>query len=247
METPAHFEKQMAQVIWDNRWKKHTAFETFLKGRLTREGTAVFAMEHCVFADEFPRWFASIIANCPAADVRQYMIENMYVEEVKDPTITTSHYESMVDFAEALGFERKAIYAYRGRPYTKMALAYWDRAARALPWLEAFATVGGLEAARGGAVGRLGNTVAFTRRLWEPLGLPAKALEHWSAGEAADIPEGGHADMTLKILAKYADTDDKQRRVLECLEETMQIRWYHFDLIGRDATAASGGPTSAAA
>jgi pyrroloquinoline quinone (PQQ) biosynthesis protein C len=247
METPEQFEKTMAKVLWENRWKRHTTFETWLETRLDRPGAAVFAIEHCVFADEFPRWFASIIANCPAADVRQYMIENMYVEEVEDPTITTSHYESMVDFAVALGFERSYVYAYKGRPYTKMALAYWERAARALPWLEAFATVAGLEAARGGAVGRLGNTVAFTRRVWEPLGLPAKALEHWSAGEAADIPEGGHADMTLKILSKHADTEEKRKRILACLAETMQIRWYHFDLIGRDAMAASGGPSSTAA
>ncbi|MGE5538596.1 MAG: TenA family transcriptional regulator [Gemmatimonas sp.] len=240
MESREQFEKHMAQVLWENRWKRHSTFEVWVKNHLSREGAGVFAMEHCVFADEFPRWFASIIANCPEADARHYMIENMYVEEVEDPTITTSHYESMVDFTEALGFKRSDIYAYKGRPYTKMALAYWDRAARALPWLEAFATVGGLEAARGGAVGRLGNTVAFTRRVWEPLGLSAKALEHWSAGEVADIPEGGHADMTLKILSKYATTEEKQQRVLACLAETMQIRWHHFDLIGRDAMKASG-------
>jgi pyrroloquinoline quinone (PQQ) biosynthesis protein C len=237
----------MARVIWENRWKKHSTFEIWMQSKLDRPGSAVFALEHCVFADEFPRWFASIIANCPVGEVRQYMIENMYVEEVQDPTITTNHYESMVDFAVGLGCDRTFVYGYRGRPYTKMALAYWDCAARTRPWLEAFATVAGLEAARGGAVARLGNTVAFTRRFWEPLGLPDKALEHWSAGEVADMPEGGHADMTLKLLAKHADSEEKQAKVLACLAETMQVRWLHFDLIGRDAMAASGGPNSAAA
>jgi pyrroloquinoline quinone (PQQ) biosynthesis protein C len=247
METSAQFEKTMAKVIWENRWKQQTSFESWVQTKLDRAGSAVFALEHCVFADEFPRWFASIIANCPEGEVRRYMIENMYVEEVQDPTITTNHYESMVDFAVGLGYERSFVYRYKGRPYTKMALAYWDRAARTLPWLEAFASVAGLEAARGGAVARFGNTVPFTRQLWEPLGLAPKALEHWSAGEVADIPEGGHADMTLKLLAKYADSDDKQRTVLARLAETMQVRWFHFDLIGRDAIAASGGPSSAAA
>jgi pyrroloquinoline quinone (PQQ) biosynthesis protein C len=240
MESPEKFEQTMAHVIWENRWKRHTLFETWLLGHMNRKGASVFALEHCVFADEFPRWFGTIIGNCTAMDVRQYMIENMYIEEVRDPTINTGHYESMVDFAVALGFDRKLVYAYKGRPYTKMALAYWDRAARAMPWLEAFATVAGLEAARGPAVAKLGNTIALKRKLWEPLGLPDKAVEHWAAGEIADIPEGGHGDLTLKLLAKHADTDEKQKSVLNCLAETMQIRWFHFNQIGCDALKESG-------
>ena len=46
--------------------------------------------------------------------------------------------------------------------------------------------------------------------------------------------------MTLKILARHADSADKQSRVLALLQETMQIRWLHFDNIGRDALKASG-------
>ena len=239
--TPSvEFEAQMAQVVWDTRWKEHNAFDFWLQNHMNRPGAAVFALEHTVFADEFPRWFGNIIGNCPELDVRQYMIENMYVEEVTDPTISTGHYESMVDFCVALGSERAAVYAYKGRSYTKMALAYWDRASRAWPWLEAFAAVAGLEAARGPAVARLGNIASLNRKVWEPLGLPDEALSHWSAGEVADFPEGGHGDMTLKILSKYADTADKQAIVLALLEETMRIRWFHFDQIGRDALTASG-------
>jgi hypothetical protein len=54
------------------------------------------------------------------------------------------------------------------------------------------------------------------------------------------MPEGGHGDMTLKTLAKYADIAEKQGRVLDLLTETMQIRWFHFDHIGRDALVESG-------
>jgi len=234
------FEDRMVDVVWNTRWKTHTAFETWLLDDMSREGASVFAMEHCVFADQFPRWFGTIIGNCPEMDARQYMIENMYVEEVLDPTIQTGHYESMVDFAVALGHERETVYAYQGRTYTKMALAYWDRASRAWGWLDAFAAVAGLEAARGPAVAAKGNIASLNRSVWEPLGLDEKALEHWSAGEVADMPEGGHGDMTLKILARHANSEDRQDRVLALLEETMQIRWFHFDQIGRDAYAATG-------
>ena len=239
------FEDEMAKVIWKHRWETPNVWEVYLRNHLSREGAAVFALEHCVFADNFPRWFGSIIGNCPHLDARQYMIENMYVEEVSDPTIGRGHYESMVDFAEALGFDRDYVQAYGGRPYTKMALAYWDSASRSKPWLEAFAAVGGLEAARGPSVKRLGHTTPHNRESWAPLGLPESALAHWKAAESADFPEGGHGDATMKILAKYADSAEKQEVVLATLAESTQIRWFHFDQIGRDAFQASKLPLPA--
>jgi hypothetical protein len=120
------------------------------------------------------------------------------------------------------------------------AKARFTRAWPCWPWLEAFAAVCGLEAARGPAVSKIGKVNKLRRAIWEPLGLPEEALAHWSAGEAADFHEGGHGDMTLKVLAEYADTEDAQARVLEVIEETTQVRWYHFDQIGRDALKASG-------
>ena len=236
---PEAFEEEMARVIYKNRWSTPNTWEVYLRNHLTHDGARVFALEHTVFANFFPRWFGNIIGNCPHLAVRQYMIENMYVEEVNDPTIDRGHYESMVDFTEALGFDREFIYGYRGKPYTKMALAYWDSAARGRPWLEAFAAVGGLEAARGPAVKRLGTVTPHNRESWAPLNLPEEALAHWHAGAVADFPEGGHGDMTLKILAKYAVDEEQQAVVLATLEESTQIRWFHFDQIGRDAYEAS--------
>lgn len=234
------FERKMAKVIWQNRWKNFSAFDDWIDHHFCREGAAVFAREHCVFARHFPRWFGAMISNCPEMAVRQYMIDNMYVEEVKDPGISTSHYDSMANFAVALGFKRKFIDTYEGAIYTRMALAYWDRASRAWPWLEAFAAVAGLEGARGPLVKKMGRTRPMNRDVWGRLGLNDKAMEHWQAADEADLPEGGHGDMCLKILARYADTGEKRARVLAILEESMQVRWYHFDAIGREAIAASG-------
>lgn len=239
------FEHKMAKVIWQNRWKKFSAFDDWIDHHFCKEGAAVFAREHCVFARHFPRWFGAMISNCPEMAVRRYMIDNMYVEEVKDPGISTSHYDSMANFAVALGFKRKFIDTYEGAIYTRVALAYWDRASRAWPWLEAFAAVAGLEGARGPLVKKMGRTRPMNRAVWGRLGLNAKAMEHWQAADEADLPEGGHGDMCLKILAKYADTKEKRARVLAILEESMQVRWFHFDAIGRDAIAASANRANA--
>jgi pyrroloquinoline quinone (PQQ) biosynthesis protein C len=240
METQEQFEAHMAQVIWDNRWKEESAYEIFVKDHMCREGAKIYAKEHCVFADHFPRWFGAVAASCPHADARRYMIENMYVEEVNDPTISQGHYESLVDFGVALGFDRDFLYNYKGAVYTRLALAYWDRATRAWPWIEGFAAVAGLEAARGPAVLRLGGTRPNSRATFRALKLDEKDVAHWAAAETADYGDDGHGDMTLKILSKYARTDAQQARVLEVLAETMQVRWFHFDCIGRDSLKAAG-------
>ncbi|MFB3054592.1 MAG: hypothetical protein ACE1ZY_04635, partial [Alphaproteobacteria bacterium] len=60
MESPESFEQHMAQVIWDNRWKNPHALQIWVENYMDRAGAAVFALEHCVFADHFPRWFGSI-------------------------------------------------------------------------------------------------------------------------------------------------------------------------------------------
>lgn len=234
------FEERMAQTIWENRWKNHTAYETFIQNHMCIEGAKVYAREHAVFADHFPRWFGSMVANCPSLSARAYMIENMYVEEVTDPEVENGHYESLIDFGVALGYDRDFLYNYKGAIYTRLALAYWERATRAWPWLEAFAAVAGLEAARGPLVLKHGNCVPNNRSVFRPLGLPEEALAHWSAAEAADYSSGGHGDMTLKILSEHAKSDEQQERILEVLAETMQVRSYHFDQIGRDALIAAG-------
>ncbi len=240
MESREAFEKHMAFVIWQNRWKNHTAYELFVTKHMNREGAQVYAREHSVFADHFPRWFGNVVANCPILSARRYMIENMYVEEVNDPTIDNGHYESLLDFAEALGLERESLRSYQGRIYTRLCLAYWDRATRSWPWLEGFAAVAGLEAARSPLVLKHGNCVPNNRSVWKPLGLPESAMSHWSAAEVADYGTEGHGDMALRILSEHANTDSQRQRVLDVLAETMQVRSYHFDCIGREALAAAG-------
>jgi pyrroloquinoline quinone (PQQ) biosynthesis protein C len=245
MESREAFEQHMAQTIWDNRWKNHTSYELFISKHMCREGAAIYAREHCVFAQHFPRWFGSIVASCPDMAARKYMIENMYVEEVNDPTIDNGHYESLVDFAVALGHDRDFIYNYKGQIYTRLCLAYWDRATRAWPWMEGFAAVAGLEAARSPTVLKLGKALPNNRSVFRSLNLDEKDLSHWSAAETADFGSDGHGDMTLQILSEHATSDEKQARILEVLTESMQVRSYHFECIGRESLIASGVPLEA--
>src|SRR5919109_1449009 len=101
MRSAEQFKEAILDVLEEGRWTVPTLLETYNANHMTREGARVYALEHCVFAANFPRWLTNIAGNCPILEVRQYLIQNAFVEEVRDPTIVTGHYESLVDFAVA--------------------------------------------------------------------------------------------------------------------------------------------------
>lgn len=242
MRTPDQFQDAILDIFAELRWgDPATLWEEFRANNLTREGARIYALEHCVFAANFPRWLANITGNCPHLEVRQYLIGNMFVEEVKDPTIVTGHYESLVDFAVALGVDRQYVYSYTGAPVTKMRITYCDWVSRTKPWIEGFAAIAGNEAARGKhMIKRVGERARTSRNLWKALGLSNQALAHWDAADEADSQDGGHGDEPLEILKKYADTAEKQEACLEAIRERQLVNRVWFDQIGLWAYEASG-------
>jgi len=241
MRSAEQFKETILDVLQEERWTVPTLLETYNVNHMTREGARVYALEHCVFAANFPRWLTNIAGNCPILEVRQYLIENAFVEEVRDPTIITGHYESLVDFAVALGLDRDYIYNYQGAPITKMRITYCEYVSRYRPWLEAFASIAGNEVARGKAmIKRVGERARTSRKNWDKLKLNDKALAHWDAADEADSSDGGHGDAPLAILAKYADTNEKQDACLEAIRDRQHINRIWMDQIGAWSYEASG-------
>lgn len=72
------------------------------------------------------------------------MIENMYVEEVVDPTVKTPPYESPARFGLASGLTRKNVAEDEPLPATIMAINCWDNVGKTKSWLEACAAICGI-------------------------------------------------------------------------------------------------------
>ena len=143
----------------------------FVNKHLTVEGARIFTPEHTYFAEHFPRWFGNVIGNCPEIEPRAYMIGNMYVEEVDDPTIHDTHHGSMVTFGEGLGMTREQVLNHVPSIPMRMGIHYWDNISRTRPWLEGFAAVGSLELTNHGELAsRYGEIALNARKKWEPLG-----------------------------------------------------------------------------
>jgi pyrroloquinoline quinone (PQQ) biosynthesis protein C len=239
--SPDQFQEAILDLLQELRWDTPTYLETYNREHLTREGGRVYALEHCVFAANFPRWLLNVAGNCPHLEVRKYLIENAYVEEVKDPTITTGHYESLVDFAVALGLDRDYVLGYQGAPITKMRIQFCDHVSRYRPWLEGFACVAGNEVARGkNMIRRVGERARTSRKTWDSLKLSEEALAHWDAADEADSSEDGHGDAPLKFLKQYADTEEKQQACLDIMRDRQMVNRLWSDMIGVWAFEASG-------
>jgi len=231
--------EDVLQAVANAWWEKSPRMMEFINRHLNREGAAFFAREHTFFAAHFPRWFGNIIGNCPFLSVRRYMIANMYVEEVKDPTIDDTHYESMVKFGEGLGLRREEILGYVPSIPMLMAVHYWDNVSRTKPWLEAFAAIGGLELTNHGELAaRYGQSPLNSLKNWAPLGLDREFLTHWEAADAADPHAGGHSEETVRILVEHVDSRREAETVLAALTQSIDVFRYVYDLIGDRAIAA---------
>ena len=231
--------EELLDVVGKSWWEGRNLLIEFVKKHLSVEGARIFALEHCAFAAHFPQWFGNIIANCPFIEARRYMIENMYVEEVRDPTIAEGHYESLVKFGLGLGLKREEIIHYQPSISMRMALHYWDNVSRTKPWLEGFAAIGGLEVSNHAELAaRYRQIPLVSKKIWQPLGLPDEALTHWQAAEVADPHEGGHGEETLRILIQYARSKEEEARVKSSLGESVSVFRFQYDQIGKAAIEA---------
>jgi pyrroloquinoline quinone (PQQ) biosynthesis protein C len=231
------YKEHIRSMVGEIYWESPPAMYLFQREYMSRDGALLFALEHCQFTDKFPRWFGNIIANCPFIDARAYMIENMFVEEVKDPTIDVGHNESMWMFAKALGASEQRIREYVPMIVTTMALHYFDNVSRTRPWLEAFAAIACLEMLTNAALAaRYGQIPGNSSKPWAKLGLQREAMSHWSAAEHADHGVGddgpGHGEDALALLARYAVTEQDQDRAAAALRESILVHKYQYHQIG---------------
>lgn len=222
--------------VW---FEDNPKFFAFMAKHLSIGGARVFTLEHAVFADHFPRWFANVIARCPHIEARKYMVENMYVEEVEDPTVKEGHYDSLIKFGVALGLTREQIVNHDPMPATLMAINYWDNAGKINSWLEGFAAVCGLEISNNPEVcARYNVKSPVLKECWEPLGLPDEALTHWKSATAADTGEESHSEEPIRILIEFARTDEDEQRVLKALRDSYRVKRFHRDVVAEAAIIA---------
>ena len=212
------------------------------EGGLTVEGGKRFVLERNWFNRSWPRWLASIVANCPHKDVNRYLISNMYEEGVCDARVGTDHNDLLMRLGEAVGLTRQEIHDYPASPVTVAATSYWENVARTRPWLEAFATFACLEirTSRQAMGPHYQGRRTRSSDAWAKLRVPPEALETFTNHEAADEDHGYEA---LALLLKYADSEQSQERIRHAIRESLTVERMFKNNIGnlmQNAGASDG-------
>lgn len=117
---------QLNIIISEHHLLKHTYYQAWSKGELSREDLQCYAAQYYKQVDSFPRFISSVHANCPIIKVRKELLKNLLDEEgdVDHPTLWRQ-------FGEGLGVTQEQMLNDTLLPETKtMVDTYYDLAKR---------------------------------------------------------------------------------------------------------------------
>jgi pyrroloquinoline-quinone synthase len=215
--TAANFRVELEQTVRNRHSRAHPFTELWVSGKLTRSQLGQWAIQQWHFIANFSQYMAGIYARCPVRDVRDYLLENMWEEELA----ATRHSEYLVSFAAACGISREGFMATGPLPTTE-ALADWCRA-RAFydHWIIAAAALNiGLESQVVGIMERV------TPPLTEKYGFAGADIGYFEVHWKTDAI---HSARAYELVSKHATTPELQSECLARVARATDMRWLFTD------------------
>lgn len=90
---------RLNQIIADRHLLKHTFYQAWSKGELSREILQKYAAQYYHQVGTFPRFISSVHMNCPEIEARKVLVENLVDEEIHGK----DHPALWTQFAEGMG------------------------------------------------------------------------------------------------------------------------------------------------
>src|SRR2546428_4359442 len=115
----SEFRTQLENAVSARHSRMNPFTERWVSGDLTRQQLGAWVCQHYQYVSQFPRWCAAVYAECPDADARDFLLENIVEEESG-----TKHVDLLVRFGEACGVGRREVETARQLPTTR-ALTAW--------------------------------------------------------------------------------------------------------------------------
>jgi pyrroloquinoline-quinone synthase len=188
--------------------------ETWVKGELTRAQMGAWAAQHYQYVCQFPRWCAAVYAECPHADARDFLLENIVEEESG-----TKHVDLLARFAEACGVSRAEVERTVQLPTTR-ALTAWCYETAHRPFTEA---------AAGLLVGLESQVPGIYRRNLPPLkplyGFTDHEIEFFTVHIEVDEV---HGERGYEIVEQYATTPEERTRAIDAVRQATEMRWQYM-------------------
>ena len=91
MTTATPFRTRLENAVNARHSRLNPFTEKWVNGELTRGQLASWVCQHYQYVSQFPRWCATIYGNCPDADARDFLLENIIEEESRDQARRPPH------------------------------------------------------------------------------------------------------------------------------------------------------------
>jgi pyrroloquinoline-quinone synthase len=185
------------------------------EGRLSKDHFAFWVAQHLHYVGHFSEWLGAMFADCPYKDARDFLLQNMWEEEMGTP-----HTELLIRFGEACGWSRDRILSTTSLP-TTTALRFWcENLAKSHDFVGASAAlIVGLESQTPGI---------YTRQLpplREKYGFTEDETVFFDVHIVSDVV---HGERGYQIVERHSTTPEKQVEAAEAVREATAMRWQYM-------------------
>jgi len=221
------FRAALEKAIEGNAVAKAPFTTMWANGDLTKEHFARWVEQHYAYVGPFAEYLAYVYANCPHEDARDFLLQNMWEEELGGDR----HTELLIRFGEACGTTRERIVSMKELLPETIGLQSWCyRMAMRENFLYATAAL---------VVGLESQVPSIYRRqtptLREKYGFTDEEVEFFDLHIVSDEI---HGERGYQIVLEYARTAEEQQRCIRIVEEATKMRRMYLAGISREFLGA---------
>ena len=218
-ENMGPFRVQLQAAVNARHSRMNPFTEKWVNGELTRAQLGAWVCQHYQYVSQFPRWCATVYGDCPDADARDFLLENIVEEESG-----VKHVDLLIRFGEACGVSRHDVETARQLPTTR-ALTAWCYETSRQPFHVA---------AAGLLVGLESQVPGIYRRNLPPLkshyGFNDREVEFFAIHIEADEV---HGERGYQIVERHCTTPARSAEALEQVRQATEMRWQYMSGLHR--------------
>jgi pyrroloquinoline-quinone synthase len=215
------------EIIAERSLLKHPFYQVWQKGELTMDALRGYACQYYHHVEAFPRYVSGAHTNCDNLADRQELLENL-VEEESGPK---NHPELWIQFGEALGLDRSDMTDVTPLPETAECDETFTRITRDSGFVPAIAALYAYES----QVPEVAGTKMEGLKEFYGINTP-DALRFFVVHHSLDVE---HSRVTREMVARHADTAEKQEAAIKAVEESADALLKFLDGVTREYIPAA--------
>jgi pyrroloquinoline-quinone synthase len=208
------FRQRLEEAVNARHSRLNPFTEQWVKGALSRDQLGAWAAQHYQYVSQFPRWCATVYGECPDADARDFLLENIIEEESG-----TKHVDLLIRFAETCGVSRARVESTRQLPTTRGLTAWCFEMSRRPFHVAAAGLLVGLES----------QVPGIYKRNLPPLkthyGFNDHEVEFFAIHIEADEV---HGERGYQIVERHCTTPERQAEAVDAVRQATEMRWQYM-------------------